>query len=68
MRLAEHAEALQNVVLGAFNTAKPCARKENRPPSAAALALAGDIDPPGGADPIIDLDVYRRVVEEPHGA
>ena len=41
-----------------------CARKENRPPSAAALALAEGLDPAAGADPVIDLDIYRRIVEE----
>ncbi len=68
IRAPEHADALSNVVLAAFGSAEACGRKENRPPSEAALALAGDLHPAAGADPVIDLDVYRRVVEEPQGA
>ena len=64
VRLAEHAEALSNVVLAAFSTTERCAPKQNRPPSAAALALAEGLDPAAGADPVIDLDIYRRIVEE----
>lgn len=64
VRLAEHAEALSNVVLAAFSTTERCARKENRPPGAAALALAEGLDPAAGADPVIDLDIYRRIVED----
>ena len=68
VRLSEHADALSNVVLAAFGSAEACGRKENRPPSEAALALAGEAATAAGADPVIDLDVYRRVVEEPQGA
>ncbi|WP_420639203.1 IS21 family transposase [Candidatus Poriferisocius sp.] len=64
VRLPEHTEALENVVLGAFNTDKPCRRKLNRPPTDAALALAAElIGEAAAADPVIDLDVYRRLVE-----
>ena len=64
VRLPEHTKALENVVLGAFNTARPCRSKLNRPPSDAALALAAELLGDGGADPVIDLDIYRRVTEE----
>jgi hypothetical protein len=65
VRLPEHSAALENVVLAAFNTARPCKRKVNRPPSDAALALAAELlGGDGGADPVIDLDVYRRLTEE----
>jgi hypothetical protein len=64
IRLPEHTAALQNVVLDAFNTERPCRRKINRPPSAAALALAAEIvGEAAAADPVIDLDIYRRLID-----
>jgi hypothetical protein len=51
------------VVLGAFDTGRPCPKKVNRPPSSAALAIAAELLGDRGADPIIDLDVYRRAIE-----
>ena len=35
----------------------------NRPPSDTALAIAAELLGDRGADPVIDLDVYRRVIE-----
>jgi hypothetical protein len=64
IRLPEHTEALQNVVLGAFSCDQPCQRKVNRPPSDAALALAAELIGDHGADPVIDLDIYRRLTED----
>jgi transposase len=63
VRLPEHTTALENVVLGAFDTGRPCRRKVNRPPSDAALAIAAGLLGDRGADPVIDLDVYRRAIE-----
>jgi transposase len=63
VRLAEHTSALENVVLGAFNTDRPCKRKVNRPPTDAALALAAELLGDRGADPVIDLDIYRQATE-----
>ena len=63
VRLAEHTTALENVVLAAFHTDRPCKTKLNRPPSDAALAIAAQLAGPSGADPVIDLDVYRRATE-----
>lgn len=63
IRLPEHTTALENVVLGAFSTDRPCKRKVNRPPSDAALVLAAELLGDRGADPVIDLDVYRRAIE-----
>ena len=64
VRLPEHAAALENVVLAAFGTARPCKRKLNRPPSEAALALAAEI---GGSTRTtsspIDLGVYQRYID-----
>ena len=65
VRLPEHTKALQKVVLAAFTTARPHKPKPNRPPSAAALALAADI---GGSaarnEPVIDLAVYQRHIDQ----
>lgn len=63
VRLPEHTAALEKVVLGAFSSARPCKTKLNRPPSGAALAIAADLLGDRGADPVIDLDVYRRITE-----
>jgi transposase len=63
VRLPKHTTALANVVLAAFSTDRPCRRKVNRPPSDAALAIAAELLGERGADPVIDLDVYRRAVE-----
>jgi transposase len=63
VRLPEHTTALENVVLGAFSSERPCKRKVNRPPSDAALALAAELLGERGADPTIDLDTYRRLID-----
>lgn len=63
LRLAEHTAALENVVLGEFTAARPCATKLNRPPSPAALAIAAQLGAEAMAEPVVDLDVYRRLVE-----
>jgi hypothetical protein len=67
-RLAEHTRALENVVLGAFTTERPCSSKLNRPPSEAALRIAAEIT--GDATmsgPVIDLSVYQRHIDTHHG-
>ena len=64
VRLPEHTEALEKVVLGAFTTAGPCKPKPNRPPSQAALATSADI---GGvtkhSEPVIDLAIYQNHID-----
>ncbi len=68
VRLPEHARALENVVLAAFSSDRPCKRKLNRPPSAAALALAADISKSGKAvNPPINLGVYQRYIDRNRG-
>jgi hypothetical protein len=64
-RLPEHAAALTNVVLGAFSTAPPCVRKANRPPGESARAEAERLlaDPALGAEVVVDLAAYQRIVE-----
>jgi transposase len=68
VRLPEHTVALEKVVLGTFSSARPCDRKVNRPPSDAALALAAELLGDRGADPVIDLDTYRRLIENEESA
>lgn len=63
VRFPEHTSALENLVLAEFNTDKPCATKRNRPPSAAALAIAAQLGAEALAEPVVDLDVYRRLIE-----
>lgn len=67
VRLPEHTAALEKVVLGAFTTAGPCKPKPNRPPSAAAMAIAADL---GGSmqhgEPVIDLAIYQRHIDQQH--
>jgi hypothetical protein len=67
VRLPEHTKALENVVLAAFTTDRPCKTKDNRPPSQAALAIAREItsgDPTTASKgPVIDLGVYQRHID-----
>ena len=64
IRLPQHTAALENVVLAAFTTDRPCPKKPNRPPTGAALAIAAEI---GSGDdvtgPVIDLSVYQRHID-----
>ena len=65
VRLPEHTEALENVVLAEFTTKRPCKPKPNRPPSEAALAVAagmGDLN----TETVIDLGVYQRHIDRQH--
>ena len=67
VRLPEHTAALEKVVLGAFTTNRPCKPKPNRPPSAAALAIAADIGASvAETEPVIDLGVYQRHIDQQH--
>jgi len=64
VRLPEHTRALENVVLAAFNTDRPCVSKVNRPPSEAALRIAAEITgDTRGSHPVIDLSVYQRHID-----
>ncbi|MGH2865167.1 MAG: Mu transposase domain-containing protein [Solirubrobacteraceae bacterium] len=59
---AEHARLLERAVLDAFTTAKPCARKANRPPGEQALAAAAQLQgQPGGV--LVDLEQYARIAK-----
>ncbi len=69
VRLPQHTAALENVVLAAFTTDRPCATKANRPPSGAAVAIAAEIGGGGdGASPVIDLAAYQRFIDRRDGA
>ena len=58
----EHRVALEQVVLASLTSARPCRRKQNRPPGEAALqaaaVLAGE-----QADVVVSLDTYARYAE-----
>ena len=65
VRTDAHHSALEEVVLAAFTTARPCVRKANRPPGvgaqqAAAALRAGVTD---GQEVLVDLGVWARAVE-----
>jgi hypothetical protein len=57
-RLPEHRAALEEAVLGAFTTARPCRRKANRPPGEAALLAARALAGEGGREVVVDLERY----------
>ena len=64
VRLPQHTEALEKVVLAAFTTDQPCKPKPNRPPSAAARAIAADIGGTLRPEPVIDLGIYQRHIDQ----
>ena len=66
VRLPEHPEALENVVLAAFSNRRPCKPKPNQPPSAAALAIAAGIGATPSTETVIDLGVYQRHIDRQH--
>lgn len=60
-----HRAALEEVVLGAFTTARPCKRKANRPLGEAALAAAAALrtDARDGQEVVVDLGMWARAAE-----
>jgi len=68
VRLPEHTTALENVVLAAFTTDRPCPTKQNRPPTGAAMAIAAELTGSVGSDPVIDLAAYQRFIDTKDGA
>ncbi len=62
LRSAEHARMLEQAVLDAFTTDKPCRRKANRPPGNQALEQAARLraHEPGGAV-VVDLEDYAQI-------
>lgn len=64
IRTADHNLQLQNAVLAAFTTDKPCRRKANRPPSDRALALLDRAGRDTAADRVVvSLEDYARVYD-----
>jgi hypothetical protein len=65
VRADAHRAALEQVVLGAFTTARPCRRKANRPPGEGALAAAAALraDVRDGAEVVVDLGAWARAAE-----
>ena len=64
LRLPGHAAALERVVLAAFSTDRPCARKANRPPGPQAQAAAHQLELLAGHDTnevAVDLDRYAEL-------
>ncbi|GAC1355923.1 MAG: hypothetical protein NVSMB4_16850 [Acidimicrobiales bacterium] len=62
VRTPEHRVALEAVVLSQFSTARPCDRKANKPPGAAALAERANLMGPDGAEPTVDLARIAEVI------
>jgi hypothetical protein len=62
VRTPEHRAALEAVVLSQFSSARPCDRKANRPPGAAALAERAKLLGPAGVEPTVDLDGLAEVI------
>jgi len=62
VRTPAHREALEKVVVGAFSTARPCDRKENRPPGSAALAERAKLLGAAGVEPSVDLAELAEVI------
>ncbi|MDQ3456260.1 MAG: IS21 family transposase, partial [Actinomycetota bacterium] len=62
VRTLEHRAALEAVVLGQFSTARPCDRKANRPPGAAALTERAKLLGAAGVEPAVDLDRMAEVI------
>ncbi len=65
IRSAEHAAGLEQAVLAAFTTHRPCRRKQNRPPGQAALAAAAVLrgEQPADGGVVIDLERYAQLAE-----
>jgi len=62
VRTAEHRAALEAVVLSQFTTARPCDRKANKPPGAAALSERARLLGADSAEPAVDLAGLADIV------
>lgn len=62
VRTPEHRAALEAAVLGQFTTARPCDRKANKPPGAAALAARAELLG-SGCEPAVDLERLAEIVQ-----
>jgi hypothetical protein len=62
VRTPAHQAALETAVLSQFSTARPCDRKANKPPGAAALAERAKLLGAAGAEPAVDLAAMADIV------
>jgi len=62
IRTPAHREALEKAVLSRFSSARPCDRKANRPPGAAARAERARLLGAAGAEPTVDLVAVAELV------
>jgi len=62
VRTPAHREALEKVVLGQFSSARPCDRKANRPPGAAAVAERARLMGAEAASATVDLEALAEVI------
>jgi transposase len=62
IRTPGHRAALESAVLAQFSTGRPCDRKGNRPPGAAALAERARLLGPAGTEPTVDLEGMAEIV------
>jgi len=63
VRTPEHKEALSAAVLSSFTMRRPCDRKENRPPTEAALAEAKRLRGDLSMSPTVDLEAMAALFE-----
>jgi transposase len=63
VRTPEHRAELERVVLSAFTTSRPCQRKANHPPGAAARAEAARLLAGLGGEVTVDLARYAELAE-----
>ena len=62
VRTPAHRDALEKAVLSQFSAARPCDRKENRPPGEAALVERAKLMGRAGREPRVDLEAMAEVV------
>lgn len=62
LQTPEHRRLLEQAVLNAFTTERPCRRKANRPPGEDALAEAARLGPHNPAV-VVDLEDYARIAK-----
>jgi len=62
VRTPAHREALEKVVLGQFSSSRPCDRKANRPPGAAAQAERARLMGAVANEPTVDLEALAEVI------
>ena len=62
VRTPAHRAALEAVVLAQFSTARPCDRKANKPPGAAARAERDRLLKGSDTEPSVDLDAMAEII------